>query len=163
MIADPETFSFSFDPDALLHDFLASEGSILELADKHRISIIDLLTWYEDDATQELLQMIETLGARRAALRAMDHVPGAVNALAADLADPGLAPADRARSAGLILRGIPALDATAGRLASTTGKIEPGRGMPGGIGRRGEARDPIAHAARHRSARPDRGEDSQAA
>ena len=151
MIADPENFSFSFDHDALLHDFLASEHSLLELADKHRISIIDLVTWYEDDATQQLLQLLEQLGARRAALRTMDHVPGAVNALAADLSNPGLAPFERARSAGLILEGIPALEANAGRLNSATGQVvAPGRG------RRAEPRAALAHTShRRRPAAPD--------
>lgn len=158
MIADPETFSFSFDPDALLHDFLASDQSLLELADKHRISIIDLVTWYEDDATQQLLQLIEQLGARRAALRTMDHIPGAVNALAANLADPGLAPSQRAHSAGLILKGIPALDANAGKLNSATGQIvAPGRSA---AARRTDLRDAVSHTRHQRPRRP--GSDSAA-
>lgn len=172
MIASPD--APQLDQDALLHDFISGRGTLMELAADHGLSLTELIAWYEDDATQDLLKTIDAMAARRAAILARSYSPGALTTLAYMLDNPSLSLVERRRTATQILRQAPRADAPAMRTgagstftpivdgsASTapnapTPEVIPGTTQNPVAGRRAEPREPIAHSAHSRPPRRDR-------
>jgi hypothetical protein len=78
--------SLPLDPDAesaLLADFLNPSFTLLDLSERHQISLPDLVAWAELPATADLLIRLKRLADDRAALLAAEQSPAAVSTLSA--------------------------------------------------------------------------------
>lgn len=72
-----------FDESALLADYLDPSLSLLDLSERHRVPLPDLIAWSERPHIASLLVRLKSSADQRAAVLAADRAPAAVSALSA--------------------------------------------------------------------------------
>lgn len=64
----PTVHRDAFESDPLLRDFVSSTDDLLTLADKHGLSIAQLLDWWDSSKTQEAIRALESIADSRLSL-----------------------------------------------------------------------------------------------
>lgn len=90
--------------DALLHDLIHTTDNPFQIAQRHGLSIDDLLAFFESDDVRRRLARLAALADARALLAAKTHRPAAVERLAALVFTNALSPAEARRALATLLR-----------------------------------------------------------
>jgi hypothetical protein len=99
--------------DQILHDYFDGANAVFTIAQKHGLTIDELVAFVRSDRVYARRKDLEALAAERARTIAILNLPAAIQRLADTIADPSAHPSEARRAANSLIRAATARPAAA--------------------------------------------------